>query len=70
MYRYEGSDLLSILDELHPDTLANSRVGLLGFYADLLKDNAFRVRRSSCRGGLVDVSKGTLLVCFIGLLEG
>ena len=39
----EGGDLLSVLDKLHTDALADGRVGLLGLDADLLEHNALSV---------------------------
>lgn len=48
-YRHESGDLLSVLDELHTDTLPNSRVGLLGFNSDLFQHNTLRVRGSTSR---------------------
>lgn len=66
-YGHESGDLLSVLDQLDTDTLADSRVGLLGLNTDFFKDNALGVRRASSGGGLVDVAESTLLVLLIGL---
>ena len=63
----ESSDLLSVLDQLHTDTLANSRVGLLGLNADLLEHDALRVGRSTSGGRLVDVAQGALFVRLVRL---
>ena len=64
---HESGDLLSVLDELDTDTLADSRVGLLGLNADFFEDNTLGVRGTTSRGGLVDVTESTLLVLLIGL---
>ena len=66
-YRDESGDLLAVLDELNTDTLPDSRVRLLGLYANLLKDDTLGVRRSTSGGGFVEVTKGALLVGFIRL---
>jgi hypothetical protein len=68
-YGYESSDLFPILDQLYTDTFSNSRVGLLGFDSDLLQHNALCMRGTSSRGGLVDVTQGTLFISFIGLIR-
>ena len=60
--RTESSDLLSVLDELDTDTLANGRVGLLGLDTDLLEDDTLGVRRATKGRGLVGGTEKTLLV--------
>jgi hypothetical protein len=67
-HRDESSDLLSVLDQLDTDTLADSRVGLLGLNTDFFEDDALGVGGASSGGRLVDVSEGTLLVLLIGLI--
>jgi hypothetical protein len=62
----EGSDLLSVLDELNTDTFSDSGVGLLGLDTDLLEDDALGVRRTSEWRRLISGTKGTLLVGEIG----
>jgi hypothetical protein len=64
--RTESSDLLSVLDQLNPDTLSDSGVGLLGLNTDLLEDYALGVGRSTEWRGLVGGSEETLLVVEIG----
>lgn len=66
-YRDEGSNLLSVLDKLHTDTFANSRVRLLGFNADLFEHNALCVGRASSGRCFIYVSESTLFVSFIRL---
>lgn len=66
-YRDERGDLLSILDELDTDTLADGGVGLLGLNANLLQHDTLCVGGASSRGGLVDVAEGALLVRLIRL---
>jgi len=62
----ESSHLLSVLDELDTDTLANGRVGLLGLDSDLFKDNALCVRGTTEGRRLVRGSQKALLVVEIG----
>lgn len=62
---YESRNLLSILDELNPDTLSNGRVGLLGFYSNLFQDDSLGMRSTSERIGLPSGSKVSLLVVLI-----
>ena len=64
--RTESSDLLSVLDQLDPDTLSDSGVGLLGLNTNLLENYALGVRGTSERRGLVGGSKEALLVVQIG----
>ncbi len=66
-YRHERGDLLSVFDELDTDALADGRVGLLGFNADLLEHDALCVGGASSGGGLVDVAEGALLVRLVRL---
>ena len=60
--------LLSVLDELDTDTLADGRVGLLGLDSNLLKDDTLGVGRSTGRGRAVGGSEGALLVVVVGLV--
>ena len=62
----EGSDLLTVLDELDSDTLSDSRVGLLGLNTNLLKDNSLSVGRATERRGLEGSSEKSLLIRKIG----
>lgn len=58
----ESGDLLSVLDELDTDTLANGGVRLLGLNSDLLKNDALGVGRTSEWGGLESGTESALLV--------
>lgn len=49
---HEGGDLLAVLDQLHTHALANSRVGLFGFDANLLENDALSVGSTTERVGL------------------
>ena len=53
---HEGSNLLSVLNQLHTSALTNSGVRLLGLNADLLQHDALGVGRASegVRAGCVD----------------
>lgn len=62
----ESSDLLSVLDQLNPDTLPNGGVGLLCLDSDLLEDDALGVRGATEGRRLVGGSEKALLVCEIG----
>jgi hypothetical protein len=64
--RTESSDLLSVLDELNPDTLSNSGVGLLGLNTDLLENYALGVGRATEGRRLVGGSEEALLELEIG----
>jgi hypothetical protein len=68
-HRYEGNDFLAIFYQLHTHTFPDGRVGLFCFDADFLEYDAFSMRRSTCWGGLVDVSEGTLFVSFVCLMN-
>ena len=58
--RHEGRNLLTVLDQLHTDTLSNGRVRLLGLDTDLLKHNTLSLRRATSGRGLVEVAEGAL----------
>lgn len=62
----ESGDLLSVLDELDTDALADSRVRLLGLNTELLKDDSLGVGGSREGVGLPDRSKVSLLVFLVG----
>jgi len=62
MAHTESSNLLSVLNQLHPDTLPDSRVGLLGLNTDLLENDSLGVRRASERRRLESGSERALLV--------
>merc|ERR1712126_64805 len=62
---HERCDLFAILDELYPDTLSDGRVGLFGFYPNLLKDDSFGVRSSSKWIGLPSCTQISFLVVFV-----
>lgn len=62
----ESSDLLSVLDQLDLDTLANSGVGLLSLNTDLFEDDTLGVRSTTEGRGLVGCTEQALLVVKIG----
>ena len=58
----ESSDLLPVLNQLHPHTLPDSRIRLFRLHADLLQHNPLCVRGATERRGLVGGAEETLLV--------
>jgi hypothetical protein len=64
--RTESCDFLSVLDQLHTDTLPDGRVRLLGLDADLLENDSLGVGGASEWRGLEGGSQSSLLVSQIG----
>lgn len=64
---HEGSDFLSVLDELHSNTFSNGRIRLFGFNANFFEDYSFRMRWATSGWCFENVSKGPLFVAFVGL---
>merc|ERR1712054_197688 len=65
---HEGSDLLAILDQLHADGLADSRVGLLSLNAYFLKHDALGMRGTTKWVALDGSAEVPLLVVLVGPL--
>ena len=61
----EGSDLLSVLDQLHSDGLTDSRVRLLGLNTETLNDDTLGVGSSSQGVSLQGSSEVSLLEVLI-----
>jgi hypothetical protein len=62
----ESSNLLSVLDQLHPNTLSNGGIRLLGLDSDLLQNYALGVGTTTERWGFESRSESALLVGQIG----
>ncbi|CAH6785708.1 Gm5148 [Phodopus roborovskii] len=62
---HESCDLLAVLDELHPDTLPDSRIWLFGFNPYFFQHNPFCMRGTSERVGLQGCAQVGFLVLFV-----
>lgn len=62
----EGSDLLTVLDELDSDTLSDSGVWLLSFDTELFEDNTLSVGRTTKWRRLEGSSQKSLLEGLVG----
>lgn len=62
----ESGDLLSVLDQLNPNTFSNGRVWLFGFDTDFFEDDTLGVRGPTEGRGLVGGTEESLLVVKIG----
>lgn len=63
--RDEGSDLLTVLDKLHSDSLTNGRVRLLSLDTETLNNNTLSVRSTTKRIGLQGSTEVSLLEILI-----
>ncbi|KAH0508726.1 ribosomal protein S23 like protein [Microtus ochrogaster] len=61
----ESCDLLAVLDELHPDTLTDSRIWLLGFNSYFFQHDSLGMRGTSKRIGLQGCAQVGFLVLFV-----
>ena len=61
----ESCDLLAVLDELHPDTLPDSRIWLLGFNSYFFQHDSLGMRGTSKRIGLQGCAQVGFLVLFV-----
>ncbi|KAH0502914.1 ribosomal protein S23 like protein [Microtus ochrogaster] len=64
----ESCDILAVLDELHPDTLPESRIWLLGFNSFFFQHDSLGMRGTSKRIGLQGCAQVGLLLLFMSLL--
>lgn len=62
---HKSCDLLAILNELHPDTLPDSGIGLFGFNPYFFQHNSLRMRGTSEGVGLQGCAQVGFLVLLI-----